>query len=228
MITDKDKQLIKKFLRMVPVFRSFTEGNLDHVIEDVRIRRVEKGEDIVFQTDEGTDLYILLKGKVKVSLMSEDGQELILTNLNEGAFFGEMSLIDGKSRSATVVAAEDAALGVLQRDKFINTMKKNPIIAFDLLTAVVDRLRKADDMIETLAFLDVNERIVKYFADAAKKEGEVDENGFYKIKKITHHELASRIGSSREAVSKALKVLTFKEEIKEEKGHFLIPSQRGS
>jgi CRP-like cAMP-binding protein len=221
-LSEKEKQLVAKFLKRIPVFRSFSEGNLDHVIEDFRILSVNKGEDIVFRADEGTDLYIVLKGKVKVSLLSMEGGEFILTSLRAGDFFGEMSLIDGKSRSANVVAEEETALGVLKREKFLNTMKEEPVIAFDLLTALVERLRKADDILETLVFLDVHERIVRFLVQGAKSDGEIDERGYYKIKKITHLEIASNIGSSREAVSKALKVLAHKEAVTLKEGFYYI------
>ena len=149
----QDKLLVEKFLRKVPVFRKFSDNYLDQIAGEFSTIRFKKGEEIVFRADESTDLYIVLKGDVRVSLLSRDGNELILTHLREGDFFGEMSLIDGKSRSANVVAENDTSLGMLKREKFISTMKQEPQIAFDLLSALVERLRKADDMIETQASL---------------------------------------------------------------------------
>jgi len=221
-IGDKDKQLIKKFLRNIPLFENFPDDHIDQVVEDFRIISVEKGEDIVFRDDEGTDLFIVVKGKARVSLLSREGQEFVLTAFRKGDFFGEMSLIDGKSRSANVVAEEETWLGRLNRDRFMSTMKQNPIIALDLLTSIVERLRKADDMIETLAFLDVNERLVKFIVQTAMHDGDRDENGYYRTKKRTHLDLASNIGASREAVTKALKVLSLKQAVMEKEGYFLV------
>jgi len=221
-VDEKDRELIIKFLKKIPVFGSFSDSNLNMVIEDFKVVSVNQGEDIVFQADEGTDLFIVLKGKVKVSLTGRDGNEFVLTSFKAGDFFGEMSLIDGKSRSANVVAEEETFLGILKRDKFIHTMKKEPVIAIDLLTALVKRLRKADDMIETLAFLDVNDRLIKFLLQSAKSEENRDENGVYRTKKRTHMELATNIGSSRESVSKAMKVLAHKELVNEKDGYFMI------
>jgi CRP-like cAMP-binding protein len=209
-MTEKEKELLKKFLKRVSIFRNFSGDHLDLIVDNFRIIRFGKGEDIVFQADEGTDLFVVLKGKVRVSLLGPEGDEFVLTTFRQGDFFGEMSLIDGKSRSANVVAEEESVLSSLKRDVFLETMKEKPSIAFDMLTALVDRLRHANDMIETLAFLDVNERIVKFLADTARIEGERDEDGRYRVRKRTHNEIASNIGSSREAVSKALKVLAHK------------------
>jgi CRP-like cAMP-binding protein len=221
-INKKDKELITTFLKKIPVFKTFSDHNLKVLMEGFNIISAEKGEDIVFQEDEGTDLYIVLKGKVKVSLSGKNGNELVLTALREGDFFGEMSLIDDTTRSANVVAEEDTFLGVLKRKRFITILREEPMVAFDMLTATVKRLRKADDMIETLAFLDVNERLIKLLLQTARADGDINEDGFYRTRKRTHMELAANIGSSREAVSKALKVLARKKIIQEKDGYFLI------
>lgn len=96
-------------------------------------------------------------------------------------------------------------------------MYKDPKIAVELMITLVDRLRKADDMIESLAFLEVGERLVRTLLEVAQG----DEGGdlrFQKVKKRTHKELAARIGSSREAVSKCMKVLAAKGIIKDVEG----------
>jgi CRP-like cAMP-binding protein len=224
-ISEKDRQLVERFLKRVSLFRNFSDEHLRRIIDDFKIISVKKGEDIVFRSDEGTDLYIVLKGKVKVSLLGPDGNEFILTTFGEGNFFGEMSLIDGKSRSANVVAEEEAFIGVLRREVFLNTMQQNPVIAFDLLTSLVERLRKADDMIETLAFLDVNERLIKFLVACSKGEGKKEKDGYYQTRKRTHMEIASHIGSSRESVSKALKVLALGNKVLEKDGYFFINSK---
>jgi len=221
-LSDRERDLIKKFLRKIPIFRSFSEENLTQVIKRFSIRKVEKGEDIVFKDDEGTDMFIVLDGQVKVSLMGKEGEEFILTTLKKGDFFGEMSLIDGKSRSANVTAEEDTLLAILKREHLIDTMKTDSAIAFDMLTSLVERLRKADDMIEALVFLDVNERLIRFLVNRAREGGSVDKDGFYRVKRYTHQEMASNIGSSREAVSKALKVLTNKGLIVVKEDYFLI------
>ncbi len=221
-VSEKDRLLITKFLKSVPVFRTFSNAHLDSVMDGFQIISVNKGEDIVFQADEGTDLYIVLKGIVRVSLSGKDGNELVLAALKAGNFFGEMSLIDGKSRSANVVAMEETILGSLKRDSFVKKMEEEPAIALDLLTALVNRLRKADDMIETLAFLDVHERLTKFLLDNSEDSVDVGSKNYFKTKKRTHMELASHVGSSRESISKALKVMAHKELFIERDGFFLV------
>ncbi len=99
------------------------------------------------------------------------------------------------------------------------------MIAFELLIALTKRLRKADEMIESLAFLDVRKRLLKYLYNCIKDEGVKDKSGFHKIKKHTHKELAARIGASREAITKILKVLAYKNIVIEKDKCFLISPQ---
>lgn len=222
---DADTGLIKGFLKEIPIFKSLSDRHLSRLSEDFIACRINKADTIFHQSDESTDLYIILDGTVRASLVNQEGEELIIAAFHRGDFFGEMSLFDGKPRSATMIAAEDTTLGVLKRDKFLDAVKNDPLIAIDLLSAMVQRMRMADGMIESLAFLDVSQRVVKLLMQIAGTEGIKDKDGFFRIKRLTHKELAVRTGASREAVSKAMKVIAFRGIISEEGDCFLV-SQR--
>jgi CRP-like cAMP-binding protein len=153
--------------------------------------------------------------------MDEEGDEIVLAQFQKGAFFGELSLLDGKGRSATIVAEQDAELSVLKKDIFLDLLYKNPTISVELMATLVDRLRKADEMIESLAFFEVGERLIRALLDAAAS-GECGPGGFLTAGRLTHKELAAHIGSSREAVSKCLKALMAKSLAKEADGSILI------
>lgn len=219
----KDKRaLIERFLKEIPVFKSLPDNYLSRFAKDFIVFQVKKGETVFYQSDSSADLYIVLEGAVRASLLNQEGHELVLAAFDKGEFFGEMSLLDGKPRSATMIAAEDSTLGMLKRERFLSAVKNDPMIAIDLLSALVQRLRMADDMIESLAFLDVNQRLLKLLLQTAKAEGEKDKSGFFRIKKLTHRELAARTGASREAISKVIKVLAFRNIVREEGDCLLI------
>ncbi len=223
-MTDKDNntKLIEKFLKDLVIFKSLSERHIEQLSKDFIVFQVKKSHTIFYQSDSSTDLYIVLNGSVRATLLNQNGEELVLASFEKGNFFGEMSLLDGKPRSATIVAAEDSTLGMLKREKFISAIKNDPTIATDLLSALVYRLRTANGMIESLAFLDVSQRLIKFFMEIAKTKPHTDKNGFFKIEKLTQRELASRTGASREAISKVLKVLIFKGLLKDEGDCFLI------
>lgn len=219
----KDKSaLIERLLKELPIFKSLSDNYLSRIAGDFIVFQVKKGETVFYQSDSSTDLYIVLDGTVRASLLNHEGQELVLATFDKGDFFGEMSLLDGKPRSATIIAVEDSALGMLKREGFLSEVKNDPMIAIDLLSAVVQRLRMADGMIESLAFLDVSQRLMKLLLQTAKAEGEKDKSGFFKIKKLTHRDLAARTGASREAISKVIKVLAFRDVVREEGDCLLI------
>ena len=102
----KDKSaLIERLLKELPVFKSLSDNYLSRIAKDFIVFQVKKGETVFYQSDSSTDLYIVLDGTVRASLLNQEGQELVLATFDKGDFFGEMSLLDGKPRSATMIAA---------------------------------------------------------------------------------------------------------------------------
>jgi len=190
-------------LRRVPLFSDLLEGDLVRFADITREREYPRNSVILFEDDPGDSLYIVSTGQVKVVLIGEDGREVILSVLNDGDFFGEMSLIDDEPRSAHVIAMKDSRLLVLRRDDFQQQINQHPSIAVKLLRVLVQRLRRADAKIGGLVLLDVNGRVAKLLVDLA------DEGGGPKItRKLTHHTIAQMIGSSRETVSRAMRELS--------------------
>jgi CRP/FNR family transcriptional regulator/CRP/FNR family cyclic AMP-dependent transcriptional regulator len=213
--------MLVEYIKNIPLFKHLKDVQLKEIAALCKSARYKKGDVIFYKTDLSTDLYIVNSGRVKAVLADEEGGEIVLAQFEKGAFFGELSLLDGKGRSATIVADGDAELAVLKKDVFLDLLNKDPKMAVELMATLVDRLRKADDMIESLAFLEVAERLVNALMDAASVE-KVNIKGFLKAGRLTHKELAARIGSSREAVSKCMKLLATKEIIKEADGQILI------
>jgi CRP/FNR family cyclic AMP-dependent transcriptional regulator len=213
--------MLIQYIRNIPIFKHLKESQLKEIAARCRTVRFKKGDVVFYKTDLSTELYIVNSGRLKAVLADEEGGEILLAQFEKGAFFGELSLLDGKGRSATIVADNEAELSVLSKDVFLDFLQKDPKIAVELMATLVERLRKADEMIESLAFLEVGERLVNALLDAASGETGQEKN-FLKAGKLTHKELATRIGSSREAVSKCMKLLTARGIIKEVEGQIFI------
>ncbi len=214
--------MLIEYLRNIPLFKHLTDSQLREIAARCKSVQCKKGDVVFHKTDLSTDLYIVKSGKLKAVLIDEEGNEIVLAQFEKGAFFGELSLLDGKGRSATIVAEKDAELSVLKKDLFLDLLYRDPRISVELMTTLVDRLRKADEMIESLAFLEVGERLIRSLLDRAEVIDAARSGGYLKAGKLTHKELAARIGSSREAVSKCLKVLTTKTIVKEAGGNILV------
>ena len=212
--------MLTEYIKNIPLFKQMKDSQLKEIAARCKSARFKKGEVIFYKTDLSTDLYIVNSGKLKAVLADEEGDEMVIAQFAKGDFFGELSLLDGKGRSATIVADKDTELSILQKDVFLDVLYKNPRMSVELMATLVERLRKADEMIESLAFLEVSERLIKALLETAAEGRDV--SGFVKAGKLTHKELAARIGSSREAVSKCLKVLTTKRIVREADGNILI------
>ena len=213
--------MLTEYLKKIPLFSHLKDSQLKEIAARCKTAQFSKNDVIFHKTDLSTDLYIVNSGKLKAVLTDEEGDEIVLAQFEKGAFFGELSLLDGRGRSATIVADRDSELAVLTQEVFLDLLYKNPQMSVELMTTLVSRLRKADELIESLAFLEVGERLILALLDTASA-AESGTKGFLKTGKLTHKELAARIGCSREAVSKCLKVLSGEGIIKESEGGVLI------
>ena len=170
-------------------------------------RRFPKDGVVLLAEEEGDTLFIIVKGKVKVTSLAEDGREVIFSILKEGDFFGEMALLDGKPRSATVIATEDTELLLLRRPDFTRLLEGSPQLAIKMLAELAGRLRKADRQIESLALLDVHGRVVRTLLQLAEEQGVTTEGGIEIANRPTHQDLAHMCGTTRETVSRIIREL---------------------
>ena len=195
------------FLRNVSLFESLDQQELEALSDVTFTRTFSKDNVIILAEEEGDTLFILKKGKVKVSIVSEEGREVILSLLGPGSVFGELSLLDGKPRSANVVATEETDLLMLRRADFLQLIYKTPQIATALLAELATRMRKTDRQIEGLALLDVTSRISDTLLQLATEQGAETADGVTIESRPTHQELANMSGTTRETVSRVLKRL---------------------
>ena len=195
------------FLRRVSLFESLNDEELEALADATFTRTFPKDSVIILAEEEGDALFIIKSGQVKVSIVSEEGREVILSLLGDGAVFGELSLLDGKPRSANVVATKDTNLLMLRRTDFVQLILKTPQIATALLAELASRLRKTDRQIEGLALLDVTSRISETLLQLATEQGTETAEGVAIRNRPTHQELANMSGTTRETVSRVLKRL---------------------
>ena len=194
-------------LRSVPLFEGLNEDDLEAIARVTIKRSFDKEQVIILAEEEGDALFIIIKGQVKVSILSEDGREVILSLLGEGAVFGELSLLDGKPRSANVVATQDTEIYTVRRPDFLQLMYRVPQIAISLLAELATRLRRTDRKIEGLALLDVAGRISETLLQLATDNGSHSDEGIVLEGRPTHQQLANMSGTTRETVSRVLKRL---------------------
>ncbi len=193
-----------ELLKRVNIFVDLDEGDILDLANSSIEKKFSKNNVIVSQEEQGSALYILCEGRVKVVLYGDSGKELILTVFKPGDFFGEMSLLDKKPRSAHVICMEDSKLIILERNIFEKQILKNPKVALKILQVLSARLRKTDESFGNLALLDVYGRLARTLIDMGNTDGKKVSEGLLIENRPTHQEIAAMIGATRETVSRGL------------------------
>lgn len=193
-----------QLLDRVPFLAALSASDRRWLSERVRRRHYARG-DIVFQKDDpGEALFIVESGSVRIHVTGSQGTDLTLAVMNTGDFFGDMSLLDGKPRSASASAVTDSSLIILDRDHFTELVRKRPDAALAVLARVTQRLRGSDQMASDLAFLDAAGRLARRLLEIAEQSGVRRPDGILLNVRITQEELANMIGVTRESVNRNL------------------------
>src|SRR5437667_6740650 len=165
------------YLKQIHIFNSLSEDEISTLAALTRKRPFRSGEVIFHRDDPGQVLYVIKEGKVKICLISPEGQEISLVVFGKGECFGEFALLDGLPRSADAIALEKVECYTLQRSDFHRAIMKNPKIAIQVLEVLSKRLRTTDQMVEDLIFLDVYGRVAKKLLELADTHGSKVGNG---------------------------------------------------
>jgi CRP-like cAMP-binding protein len=188
----------------VPIFSDLPQETIEK-ISGVGTRKIyDKDSIILLEEDSGSAMFVIIKGKVKVARTSTDGREVILTILSESDFFGEMAILDGLARSASVIALEESELFIIQRDQFLELLKVHPEISINLLQELTKRLRNADMKIKALSLKDAEGKVATVILQLAEDIGKI-KHGVVEIEKLPlQQDLANMAGTSRETISRTL------------------------
>jgi len=195
----------RELLRTVPVFAEVGDADLEKLATLATRKRYPKDGVVFFENEAGDTLFMVAEGRIKVTILGDDGREIILSVLGPGEFFGEMALLDNEPRSATAIAAEETELLCLHRNDLQTVLTDNKAILTSFIKVLTSRLRKANHQISTLALLDVYGRVARVIMEMAKEEGRRLKDGRIAFRRATHQEIANRIGTTRETVTRMLK-----------------------
>jgi len=201
-----------RLLKRVPIFAKMGDAELSYIVQQCVTHTCKRDRVIFVEEEEGQSFFVIVRGSVKVSRTSEDGREVILTILKTGDFFGELSLLDGRSRSASVTALENTELITLRRSEFVMLIEKYPQIALELLRVLAARIRQCDIQIEALTLQDALGRVASAIIHVAEQTGIKRGDSLIIPKLPIQHDLASMAGTARETISRVMTAL-------EEKGY---------
>jgi len=195
-----------QILGKVPLFESLAEGDLEAIASVAVSRSIKAREELFHQGDEGSQIYVVTKGQLKVVTTSSAGDDLIFTLLDPGEVIGEVALLANRPRTATITAIENSELIVIDRRDFQQLLRTRPEVAFELLTVLARRLARVSEFVEDTQFLNLPVRLAKKLIDFANVHGKsgTGSSGHSLLidVKLSQEEWGDLVGTTRESVNK--------------------------
>jgi len=205
------------------LFSSIPAEAIDRILAVSVVKHFPKNSVIFSRGEDGDRLFAMLKGRVKISIFSEEGREIVLAVMRERDFFGEIAFLDGSVRTADATVVEETEVLSIGRGDFFPIIEKFPDIYMKIITVLCERLRQTNEAIEDSIFLTVPARVAKTLIKLAGSYGEERDDGSVRFSiKISQQELANIIGTSREVVNRHLRNLQGNDVIAVEQGHLVI------
>ncbi len=202
-VTSKD-QVISR-LAAIPMFSELPPESLEALSGMVQYRRCAKGAFILGQNEPGTAMFLLVSGRVKISLANPEGKELVLNYIEAPGHFGEMALVDGQPRSSDAIAVTDVELFALDGKDLSAAIQVQPKLALSLIATLSRRLRQTITRLEDMAFHDATHRVMRVVLNIATAGYEA--RGVPVIEGMTHYDIATLAGTSRETASRVVSQL---------------------
>lgn len=194
---------MKPALTNIPLFSNMQYENLQLLSSQIQLRKFPKNSIIIAEGEQSDSLYIVNQGEVKIYISDDEGKEMPLRILGPGDYFGELAILDQKPRSASAITLRDSNFSVITSKDFMQCLQCNPEIAINLLQILASCLRDATESQRQLALMDVYSRLIITLQTLSREE-----NGINILEpKPTQQDIASKIGASREMVSRILKYL---------------------
>jgi CRP/FNR family transcriptional regulator, cyclic AMP receptor protein len=190
---------------------------LEAIAKGATVRAFPKNAIIVNEGDETDSLYVIMSGRARVYVSNPQGREVQLNLIGPGEYFGEITL-DGGPRSASVMAAEDCRCAIVKRGELLTLVEKEPHFALHMVRKLASRVRDLTENVRSLALMDVYGRVARLLLELAEER-----NGRLVVEEpLTHKDIASRVGASREMISRIFSDLTAGGYVGKEDGRLVI------
>jgi len=208
-------------LSSINIFSDLSDNELENLHKVFKPRNYLKNSMIILEEEYGDLVFVVKTGTIKITRVNDEGKEVILALLGPGEIFGELAILDGEARSANALAQENCKLLAINKEDFLDILKHNFSISYSLMCELAKRLRKSDQQIEALSLSDAEHRIGVSLLNLAEDMG-VIRKGKVTIQNLPfQQDIANMAGTSRETVSRVMKILENKDLISKE-GHTLV------
>ena len=187
------------------------------------VRKTYRTREVVLRKgDPAMQMYVIAKGRLKAITAGAEGRQAALSIMGPGEVFGEVALLDGEPRSATIRALEPCELIILNRNEFYHFLERNPSAAIGLLQVLARRLRRLSERVEDSTFLEIPGRLAKALVRLAQRYGRDVGDGTRIELKLSQQELGDLVGATRESVNKQLRAWQSDGLLEQEKGRVIL------
>jgi len=212
-------------LARVPLFERLSNQDLARLQSLTERKKLAANTAVFFQDDPSDSLYVVLSGSAKVFRTSEDGRDRILMILRAGDAFGELAMIEGQPRSATVQTLEETELLSLARKDFEKFAAEHPDFLYKMLQSMCERVRKINEDVLDLSFRDVPYRVLRLLSQLVSRHGDSGAEGWRIRMPLTVRDLSSMVGSNTETVGRLLDRYESEGLVKRDGPNWIVPDQ---
>lgn len=206
-------------IRNQPLFSHLAPAAVEQLASRMTRKSVKRGAVIFAKDDPGTGLIGVIRGSVKISVLSGDGREAVLNIINPGEVFGEMALLDGQPRSASATAMTDCELVSIDRGAFLSVVRADPEVAIKIIEILCARLRRSSERMQDVMHLNGPARLAKIVLQLVASS---DAGAPARRAKITQREISEMVGLSREMTNKLLRTWQRSRWVKLERGGVVL------
>jgi CRP-like cAMP-binding protein len=212
----------RELLARVPLFEKLSAAELDELLQVARTRRLAAREELFHKGDEGTQVFLVMHGRLKAMTTSSEGDDVVFSIMGPGEVFGELALLGGGRRTATVVAIDACELLLLDRREFLPFLRRHPDAAIRLLEVLARRVEHASELLEDTKFRSLPSRLAKQILALARRYGERTPGGVRIELRLSQQELGDLAWTTRESVNKQLRAWSTEGVLDMERGWITI------
>jgi len=206
-------------LRKHPIFSDLAPDALDQLCRYAQPTSLKRGATLFAKGDPGHSLYAVISGTVKISVSSPDGRNAILNLIGAGEVFGEMSVLDGRERSADATANTNCEILVIDRRDFLPFVHSQPALAMKFIELLCERLRWTSDQVEQIILQDLPGRLASALLGLTEKRKLESVN---RTIAITQQEISEMVGMTRESINKQLRAWAARDWLRLEHGAIVV------
>lgn len=195
------------YLENFNLFESIDHSNMEKLNNITSMQEIQKLQPIYFAQDPSNSIFFLKKGRVKLTRTSADGKEMIVSLINPGDIFGEMSIVDDAERTDYAITMEESLICAISKNDFREFIEKNPSLNLKLTKLIGFRMRKYSERIEGLVFKDAQQRVISFLLNLASEQGKKIGDEIFVKPFLTHQDIASLTACSRQTVNSILTTL---------------------